>query len=228
MRFYIRSCYWRQWTLYVCLLLDLVIDDNKYFRFYFRSCYWRQWTLDVCCRILLLATALHTINVLCSPYIPSSHHWLHIKKGVWSHNMFGHTIFLLYFFWQIQQRKILVGVWSHVCVTKITYSEIFLTNSTKENKRGFGHVFVWQKIIYFSDKFNACKCKGKYQSPLQENVCDWLFCGFQAIYNSSRENLPNINLRYKCLFFGWNPFIIPPENICQWKIGKYCSCDISN
>ena len=48
LRFYIRSCYWRQWTLYVCLLLDLVIDDNKYFRFYFRSCYWRQWTLDVC------------------------------------------------------------------------------------------------------------------------------------------------------------------------------------
>ena len=132
------------------------------------SCYWRQ----LCIQSMFFAH--HTSH---HPIIDCT-----LKRE------FGHTIIHLYFFWQIQQRKILVGVWSHVCVTKITYSEIFLTNSTKENKRGF----VWQKIIYFSDKFNACKCKGKYQSPLQENVCDWLFCGFQAIYNSTTEKICQI------------------------------------
>ena len=145
LRFYIRSCYWRQWTLYVCLLLDLVIDDNKCFRFYFKSCYWRQWTLDVCCRILLLATALHTINVLCSPYIPSSHHWLHIKKGVWSHNI------CFIFFWQIQQRKIRGGSVTCLCDKKLY---IFLTNSTPASaKENINHHCRKMSVTDFSVAF---------------------------------------------------------------------------
>ena len=104
-----------------------------------------QWALDVCCQILLLATALHTINVLCSPYIPSSHHWLHIKKGVWSHNI------CFIFFWQIQQREIRGGSFTCLCDKKLY---IFLTNSTPASaKENINHHCRKMSVTDFSVAF---------------------------------------------------------------------------